>query len=72
MCACGSHEAYLRGYCIECVKKLRKRFDILCASYAEVETEFNNYNPVDVEKSDAKLRAMRAKAERYEVKLTDA
>lgn len=72
MCACGSNDAYIRGYCIECVKKLRSKFDYLVARYAELEEEKNNFNPVDLQKSDVKLRAMRAKVERYQIKLTDA
>lgn len=72
MCACGQNNAYIKGYCMDCVKKLRDKFDSLCKKYGELKEEMELFNPVDIEKSDAKLRAMRTKLERYQIKLTDA
>lgn len=47
------------------------RFDTYLEKYAALKEEFESYNSKDVEKANEKLALMRAKAEQYEIKLTD-
>lgn len=72
ICACGEINPEHRGYCTNCVKKLKARFDTLIAGYEAVKEEFESFNAIDVEKATEKLKLMRAKADQYEIKLTDA
>ena len=70
-CGCGSTEPVHRGYCSECVKKLMERFKLLLDQLDATQDEYNDFNPDQQIKSQEKLRLMRAKAEQYNVKLTD-
>jgi len=54
------------------VKKLKARFDSLILAYETVKEEYDGFNAIDVEKANEKLKLMKAKADQYEIKLTDA
>jgi len=54
------------------VRKLKARFDSLILAYEAVKEEYDSFNAIDVEKATEKLKLMRAKADQYEIKLTDA
>ena len=71
ICGCGELNPMHRGYCTNCVKKLRVRYDQLLDTYGELQEEADNYNDTDMEKADEKLKLMKAKAEQYEIKLSD-
>ena len=60
-----------RGYCTNCVKKLKDRYDVLLDGYAELQEEADMFNKMDSDKADEKLKLMKAKAEQYEIKLSD-
>ena len=72
ICACGEPNPEHRGYCTNCVRKLKARFDSLILAYEAVKEEYDSFNAIDVEKATEKLKLMRAKADQYEIKLTDA
>lgn len=57
---------------MDCVKKLKGRLDDLIAKYASAKEEFESYNSIDVEKANEKLKLLRAKADQYEIQMTDA
>lgn len=63
LCACGAENPQHRGYCTDCVKKMKSKFDALILKYEALKDEFDSFNPIDVEKADEKLKLMRAKAE---------
>ena len=71
LCACGAQNPMHRGYCTECVTKMKSKFDALVEKYAALKEEYDNFNSSDVDKADEKLRLMRAKAEQYEIELND-
>ena len=70
-CACGNQNPAHRGYCTECVKKLKTRYDQLLDDLGELQQEADDFNAVDMDKANDKLRLMRNKAEQYEIKLSD-
>jgi len=63
ICACGEPNPEHRGYCINCVKKLKARFDSLILAYESVKEEYDGFNAIDVEKANEKLKLMKAKAD---------
>ena len=72
ICGCGELNPMHRGYCTNCVKKLKVRYDELLDAYAALQEEADDFNDADADKADEKLKLMKAKAEQYEIKLTDA
>lgn len=70
MCSCGG-QATIRGYCIECIQKLKSRFDLLAQKHAKLLEERSNFNTSDFQKANEKLQLMKAKAAQFEVKLSD-
>ena len=71
ICACGNLNPEHRGYCTNCVKKLKARYDQLLDDLSQLQQEADDYNAVDMDKANDKLRLMRNKAEQYEIKLSD-
>jgi len=43
-CACGDPNPTLKGHCIECVKKLKARFEKALSKFNKVKDEYDNYN----------------------------
>ena len=72
LCACGETNPQHRGYCTNCVVKMKSKFDALIQKYESLKEEFENFNTIDAEKANEKLKLMRAKAEQYEISLNDA
>jgi len=58
ICACGEPNPEHRGYCTNCVTKLKARFDSLILAYEAVKEEFDGFNAIDVEKANEKLKLM--------------
>lgn len=71
ICACGNPEPSFKGYCLECVQKLKQRFDSYLEKWATLKEEYENYNTQDAGKANEKLALMKAKAEQYQIKLSD-
>ena len=71
ICACGNPEPQFKGYCMDCVQKLKARFDAYLEKWQALKEEAENYNQQDSTKANEKLALMRAKAEQYEIKLSD-
>jgi len=55
----------IKGYCIECVRKLKAKYDRCLEALVKLQDEADNYNGKDQEKAQHKLELMRAKAEQY-------
>ncbi len=71
ICACGKLNPEHRGYCTDCVKKLKVRYDQLLEDFSDLQKESDDYNAVDMDKATAKLQLLKNKAEQYEIKLSD-
>lgn len=71
ICSCGNLDPQIRGYCIDCVKKLKVRYDELLDEFSALQQEADDFNAVDMDRANEKLELMRAKAEQYEIKLSD-
>ena len=56
---------------MDCVQKLKARFDAYLEKWQALKEEAENYNQQDSTKANEKLALMRAKAEQYEIKLSD-
>lgn len=63
ICACGNGEPLFKGYCLECVSKLKTRFTTYLDKYAALKEESESFNTGDVEKANDKLALLKAKAE---------
>ena len=71
-CGCGEvNVPMIKGYCMKCIKKLKDRYDQLLTEFSELQEEIDNYNKSDNEKANEKMKLMQAKAEQYEIKLSD-
>ena len=57
---------------MECVTKLKNRYDKLIDEYDALQREADEYNMDDMDKANDKLKLLRAKVDQYEIKLTDA
>ena len=71
ICSCGNLNPQHRGYCTDCVKKLKARYDRLLQELGDLQQEQDDYNVVDMDRANEKLQLMRNKAEQYEIKLSD-
>jgi len=71
ICACGNLNPEHKGYCTDCVKKLKIRYDLLLDDFSALSLEADEYNAVDMDRANEKLQLMRNKAEQYEIKLSD-
>ena len=71
ICACGALNPEHRGYCSECVRKLKARYDQLLTDFEALQQEADNFNKMDVDKANEKLQLLRNKAEQYQIKLSD-
>ena len=60
------------GYCTNCVRILKTRYDELLEQLAQVQTLHDDFNDTEVDRAEEKLRLMKAKAEQFELKLSDA
>ncbi len=63
ICACGNLNPEHRGYCTDCVKKLKVRYDQLLEDFSDLQKESDDYNAVDMDKATAKLQLLKNKAE---------
>ena len=71
-CGCGEvNVPMIKGYCMKCIKKLKDRYDQLLTEFSELQEEQDEYNKIDNEKANEKMKLMQAKAEQYEIKLSD-
>jgi nitrate/TMAO reductase-like tetraheme cytochrome c subunit len=71
ICACGNLDPKFRGYCSECLIKLKDTFDRYLNKFKELSEEYDSYTGLDQTKADEKLRLMKNKIEQYEIKLND-
>ena len=60
-----------RGYCGDCLKKLKKNFDIYLERYNKAREEHENYTGKDQLKANDKLRLMKNKVAQYDIKLSE-
>ena len=71
VCQCGSSEPRFRGYCEDCLKKLKATFDRYLAQFRQVSDEYDQYTGQDQKLADEKLRLMKNKIAQFEIKLSD-
>ena len=71
ICSCGNLNPQHRGYCTDCVTKLKLRYDQLLLDLEALQQEVDDFNVVDLDRANDKLKLMRNKAEQYEIKLSD-
>ncbi len=71
VCQCGSREPAFRGYCRDCLTKLKATFDRYLERFRLIQEEYDQYTSLDQKSADEKLRLMRKKIEQYEVRLAD-
>ena len=50
ICKCGSRSPRFKGYCEECVTKLKKKYDLLSARNQKLQAEYDEYNKNDLRK----------------------
>lgn len=72
ICACGSTNPKFRGYCSECLIKLKATFDRYLEKFKKLSEEYESYAGADQKKADDKLRLMKNKIEQYEIKLSES
>lgn len=65
ICVCGNVEAHHKGYCINCVKKHKERFDKLIKRFTELKEEYDKYNQKDLGKADEKIKLLQNKMSQY-------
>ena len=65
ICACGSRSPRFKGYCEDCVKKLKKKFDTLISKFNKLKAEYDDYNQEDLSKADEKLKLLKNKLEQF-------
>lgn len=66
-CACGAKQPEHKGYCLECVAKLKDKFTELLAKLETSKAEYEDFNDDKKAQSEEKLALMKAKAEQYQV-----
>ena len=65
LCACGDPDPRFKGYCENCVKKLKKKFDYLVGKFKKLKDEYEEYNQDDLGKADEKLKILKNKMAQY-------
>ena len=71
ICACGKPETSYKGYCEECISKLKKRFDQLSDTFNRLSEDKKGFKEKDLVKAQEKLKLMKMKADQYDIKLKD-
>ena len=71
ICQCGSLDPKFRGYCRDCLTRLKATFDRYLEKFKQVSDEYEQYTGVDQKQADDKLRLMKNKIQQYEIKLSD-
>jgi hypothetical protein len=71
VCICGDRDPQYRGYCRNCLLKLKTTFDRYLDKFRQIQDEYDQYTQIDTKKADEKLRLMKNKIEQYEIKLSD-
>ena len=66
-CACGNPNPVMKGYCKECVQKLRDKFKVFIDKFKELKKEYDEYNAQDLGKADEKMKLMQNKLAQYGV-----
>jgi len=69
ICACGNLDVKFKGYCRDCVVRLREEFDKLHERYQKLGGEYEEFSGADKQKADRKIKLMQNKIEQYELKL---
>ena len=65
LCQCGASEPAYKGYCEDCVKKLKKRFDYMLEKFNRLKAEYDEYNQADLGKADEKMKLLKNKMAQY-------
>jgi len=65
ICACGEPDPQFKGYCENCVKKLKAKFDKLLERFNKSKTEYDSFNSQDIGKADEKLKLLKNKMAQY-------
>ena len=65
MCACGVSDPEFKGYCGDCVKKLKDKFNRHIAKYNKLKKEYEDYNQADTAKADEKMKLLKNKMAQY-------
>ncbi|CDW87445.1 UNKNOWN [Stylonychia lemnae] len=71
LCACGNQNPKFKGYCGDCLRKLKDTFDRYLTKFNKLSEEYDAYTGIDQSKADEKIRLMKNKIEQYEIKLSD-
>ena len=69
LCQCGARDPQYRGYCKECLMKLKGTFDAYLKKFTDVSDEYDSFTGKDQKVAVDKLRLMKNKIEQYEIKL---
>eukprot|EP00347_Sterkiella_histriomuscorum_P014269 403361529 len=71
ICACGNRDPRHKGYCTDCLRKLKETFDRYLAKFNKLSEEYDAFTGIDQSKAEEKIRLMKNKIEQYEIKLND-
>lgn len=71
VCQCGALDPMYRGYCKECLTKLKATFDRYLERFRSIQDEYEQYTGKDMKQADEKLRLLKGKIDQYELKLSD-
>ena len=61
LCACGAQNPKFKGYCGDCLRKLKDTFDRYLAKFNKLSEEYDAYTGVDQSKAEEKIRLMKNK-----------
>lgn len=65
ICACGGVDPEFKGYCQECVKKMKAKYDYLHEKFTALNSEYEEYSKVDLNKINDKMEKLRNKMHQY-------
>ena len=65
ICACGDTDPKFKGYCENCVKKLKTKFDYLIEKFNKLKDEYDEYNSSDLSKGEEKMKLLKNKMAQY-------
>jgi len=71
-CGCGALNPEHKGYCLNCVAKLKDKFTELLGKLETSKADYDDFNDDKKAQSEEKLALMKAKAEQYQVELSDS
>ena len=58
-----------RGYCVNCVRKMKEEYDKRMEIFTKMSTEYEVYCGQDQSQAENKIRLMKNKIEQYNIKL---